>query len=212
MTLAGPTNNNITVAINSTPIEVVNAAEYLGLIIDNKLTFGSHIEYLESTLSRAVGIILKLKHFFPSSVLLKLYYALFHSNLLYGLLIWHNTYSTYANKISRLQNKAVKLIASSKRTDICAPIYEELKILQLHDLHIHETATFMHKFHNNELPASFSQYFNRIAAIHSVHTRSNTSGLTYYIPQYKTTHLLRSLKYTGVKIWNKIPNWIKTKS
>ena len=30
--------------------------------------------------------------------------------------------------------------------------------------------------------------------------------------QYKTTRLQRSLKYTGVKIWNKIPNWIKTKS
>ena len=104
------------------------------------------------------------------------------------------------------------MIANSKRTDKCAPIYEKLKILQLHDLHIYETAIFMHKFHNNKLPVSFSQYFNRIAAIHSVHTRSNTSGLTYYIPQYKTTRLQRSLKYTGVKIWNKIPTWIKTKS
>ena len=201
------------VAINSTPIEVVKEAKYLGLVIDNKLTFGSHIEYLESKLSRAVGIISKLKHFFPSSVLLKLYYALFHSNILYGLLIWHNTYSTYTDKVSRLQNKATKLIANSKRTDKCAPIYKKLKILKLHDLHIHETATFMYKFHNNKLPVplSFTQYFNRIAAIHSVHTRSNTSGLTYYIPQYKTTRLQRSLKY-GVKIWNKIPTWIKTKS
>ena len=181
-------------------------------MIDNKLTFGSHIEYLESKLFQAVGIISKLKHFFPSSVLLKLYYALFHSNILYGLLIWHNTYSTYTNKISRLQNKAIKLITKSKRTDKCAPIYEKLKILQLYNLHIYETATFMYKFYNNKLPVSFSQYFNRIAAIHSVHTRSNTFGLTYYTPQYKTTRPQRSLKYTGVKIWNKLPNWIKTKS
>ena len=126
----------------------------------------------------AIGIISKLKHFFPSSVLLKLYYALFHSNILYGLLIWHSTYSTYTNKISRLQNKAIKLIANSKRTDKCAPIYEKLKILQLHDLHIHETATFMYKFHNNKLPVSFSQYFNRVAAIHSVHTRSRAGHRT----------------------------------
>ena len=121
-------------------------------------------------------------------------------------------YSTSTNKISRLRNKAIKLIANSKRTDKCAPIYEKLKILQLHDLHVHETATFMYEFHNNTLPVSFSQYFNRIAAIHSVHTRSNTSGRTYCIPQYKTTCLLRSLIYTGVKIWSEIPNWIKTKS
>ena len=189
--------NNITVAT-----KVVKEAKYFGLIIDKKLTFGSHIEYLESKLSRAVCILSKLKHFFPSSVLLKLYYALFHSNILYGLLIWHNTYSTYTNKISRLQNKAIKLIANSKCTDKCVPIYEKLKILQLHDLYIHETATFMYKFHNNKLPVSSSQYFNRIAAIHSVHTKSNTSGLTYYIPQYKITRLQRCLKYTSVKMWN----------
>ena len=131
---------------------------------------------------------------------------------MYGLLIWHNTYSTYTNKIPRLQNKAIKLIANSKRTDKSAPIYEKLKILQLHDLHIHEIATFMYKFHNNKQPVSFSQYFNRIAAIHSVHTKSNTSGLTYYVSQYKTTRPQRSLKYTGVKIWNQIPHWIKTES
>ena len=118
-------SNNITVAINSTPIEVVKEAKYLELIIDNKLTFGSLIDYLESKLSRAVGIISKLKHIFPSSVLIKLYYASLHSNLLYGLLIWHNTYSTYTNKISRLQNKTIKLIANSRRTDKRAPIYEK---------------------------------------------------------------------------------------
>ena len=69
-------------------------------------------------------------------------------------------------------------------------------------------------------PAFFNQ-FNRIffrnilaelLQFISLRSRSNTSGLTYYIPQYKTTRLQRSLKYTGVKIWNKIPNWIKTKS
>ena len=183
--------NNVTVAINSTPIEVVEEAKYLGLTIDNKLTFGSHIEYLESELFRAVGIIAvsKLKHFFPSSVLLKLYFALFHSNILYGLLIWHNTYSTYTNKTSRLQNKAIKLITNSKRTDKCAPIYEKLEILQLHDLHIHKTATFMYKFHNNKLPVSFSQYFNQIAAIHSICRRSNTSGQWWALVTFKVTKL-----------------------
>ena len=148
----------------------------------------------------------------PSENFCVCYCIVCYATLLHGLLIWHNTYSTYTNKISRLQNKAIKLIANSKRTDKWAPIYEKLKILQLHDLHIHETATFMYKFHNNTLPVSFSQYFNRIAAIHSVHTKSNTAVLTYYIPQSKTTRLQRSLKYTGVKIWNKIPTWIKTKS
>ena len=184
-------------------------AKYLGIIVDNKLTFGPHIAQLESKLSRVDGILSKLKHFLPSSLLSKLDYALFYSNLLYGLLVWHNTYKTYTNKITGLQNKAVKLVSNSKRTDKCGPACKNLRILQLHDLHIYETAIFMHKFHNNKLPLSFSRFLVQDAEIHSANTRISTTGLKYYIPQYKTNRLQRSIKYVGVKIWNKIPELIK---
>ena len=145
----------------------------------------------------------------PSPLLLKLYYALFHSNLLYGLLVWHNTFKMYTSKITGLQSKAIKLISNSKRTDKCGPVYKSLGILQLPDLHIYETAIFKCKFHKNKLPLSFSRYFARIAEIHSANTRSSTTGLKYNIPQYKTNRLQRSIKYVGVKIWNKIPDSIK---
>ena len=203
------THDKIVVNINSTPIKIVKEVKYLGIIVDNKLTFGPHIAHLESKLSRAIGILSKLKHFLPSPLLLKLYYALFHSNLLYGLLVWHNTFKTYTSKITGLQNKAIKLISNSKRTDKCGPVYKSLGILQLPDLHIYETAIFMYKFHKNKLPLSFSRYFARIAEIHSANTRSSTTGLKYNIPQYKTNRLQRSIKYVGVKIWNKIPDSIK---
>ena len=206
------THDKIADTINSTLVKVVKEAKYLGIIVDNKLAFGPHIAHLESKLSRAVGILSKLKHFLPSHLLLKLYYALFHSNLLYGLLVRHNTYKAYTSKITGLQNKAVKLVSNSKRTDKCDPVYKNLRILQLHDLHIYETAIFMHKFHNNKLPLSFSRYFVRIAEIHSANTRRSTTGLKYYIPQYKTNRLQRSIKYVGVKIWNKIPDSIKKKT
>ena len=88
-----------------TPVKIVKEVKYPGLIVDNKLTFGPHITHLEFKLSRAVGILSKFNHFLPSPLLLKLYFALFHSNLLYWLLIRHNTYKTYASKITELQKK-----------------------------------------------------------------------------------------------------------
>ena len=77
-------HDKIAVTINSTPIKVVKKAKYLGIVVDNKLTFGPLIAHLESKLSRAVDILSKLKHFLLSPLPSKLYYALFHSNLLYG--------------------------------------------------------------------------------------------------------------------------------
>ena len=205
------THDKIAVTINLTSVKVMKEAKHLGIIVDNKLTFGPHIAHLESKLSRAVGILSKLKHFLPSPLLLKLYHALFHSNLLYGLLVWRNTYQTYTSKITGLQTEVVKLVSNSKRTDKCGPAYKNFGMLQLHDLHIYETAIFMHKFHNNKLPLSFWRYFVRIAEIHSANTRSSTTGLKYCIPLYKTNRLQRSIKYAGVKIWNKIHDSIKKK-
>ena len=39
--------------------------KYLGLIIDNKLSFENHIKYVEQKLACAIGIMGKLKHYLP---------------------------------------------------------------------------------------------------------------------------------------------------
>ena len=52
--------------INSIPVEVVEEAMYLEIIIDNKLTFDPHIAHLEVKLARSVEILSKLKHYLPS--------------------------------------------------------------------------------------------------------------------------------------------------
>ena len=116
-----------------------------------------------------------------------------------------NTYKTYTNKITALQNKAVKLISNSKRTDKCSPIYKNVETLQIQDLHFFETAMFMFKFCSKKLPRPFSHHFTPISEIHSVNTRSNTSGLKYYIPRFKTERLLRFIKYVGAEICTEYP-------
>jgi len=63
-------------------IKSVKSAKYLGVTLDEKLNFMSHIKTLEPKIARSVGILSKLKYYLPESALLKLYYS---SNLNYGL-------------------------------------------------------------------------------------------------------------------------------
>ena len=78
-------NFAITIKLNSSILQVSNNINYLGVIIDSKLFFKEHILKLKSKLSRAVGIMCKLKHIVPLRILIRLYYGFFHSHLLYGL-------------------------------------------------------------------------------------------------------------------------------
>ena len=109
-----PKLNQLPVAIktylNNTLSRQTSAANYLGITIDTDLKFHNHIVLLEHKISRTIGILSKLGHFLPQSALLKIYYALMHSQLMYGLPIWGSTFPSYINKLKSLQNKAVKMI------------------------------------------------------------------------------------------------------
>ena len=68
-------------------INIVDSAEYLGVVIDNKLNFKQHIKMMEEKVAFSVGILSKLKHFFPQNIMLQLYYTLVHPFLFHAILI-----------------------------------------------------------------------------------------------------------------------------
>ena len=76
---------NFNVNINNVSVTANEYVKYLGVLIDSKLNYNFHVKAVELKLSRAVGIIAKLKSFLPRNVLWQLYHALVHPHLLYGL-------------------------------------------------------------------------------------------------------------------------------
>ena len=196
---------NLEITIDSCQISVVESVKYLGICLNNKLTFGPHISYLQSKLSRSIGIISKIKFYVPDRVLLLLYFALFHSHITYGLIIWYSTYKTYTSKTSKLQNRIIKIITKSNPREKVLPLFKKYGILTLDDLFTYAMAALTFKYRSNNVPYNLSQYFTLTSDIHKLNTRS-CSFDTYYLPRFKTNKLQHSIKFTGVKVWNKIPN------
>ena len=56
------------------------SAKYLGIILDDHLSFKSHIKSLENKISRSVGVISRLSYYLPCNTLVTLYYTLVHSH------------------------------------------------------------------------------------------------------------------------------------
>ena len=199
---------NLEITIDSCQISVVESVKYLGIYLDNKLTFGPYIAYLQSKLSRSIGIISKIKYYVPDRAILLLHLASFHSHITYGLIIWYSTYKTYSSKISKLQNRIIKIITKSNPREKVLSLFKKHGILTLDDLFTYEMAALMFKYLSNNVPYNLSQYFTLTSDIHTLTTRSCSSD-TYYLPRFKTNKLQHSIKFIGVKVWNKIPNAIK---
>ena len=196
------------VLLNGTTVPLSNSVKYLGVTLGSKLTFESHIKIRETNLSKAVGIICKLKCVLPKDALIKLYYALFHPHLLYGLLIWGSTYPTYLMRISSLQNKVVKLVGGGAFQDRATPFYYKLNIPKLTDLYKIEISQLMYNIvlRPRHLPNNFSKYFEKACKISQRSTRSIDLS---YIPRFRSNRLQNSNTYQGVKIWNSISHSIR---
>ena len=80
------------IIFDGAPISRVNSMNFLGMFIDDKLSWTQHVNYLCSVISRNVGILNKLKYFLPSNILYNIYNALILSHISYGILAWGRAY------------------------------------------------------------------------------------------------------------------------
>ena len=104
-------------------------------MIDKKVNSQNHIQTIKSKLPRSVEISYGLKSVLPREALGKIYFALLHPHLLYGLVAWGSTFLTYMSKLESLQNKAAKITGGGTIKESPTPFHGKLKILKLSNLY-----------------------------------------------------------------------------
>jgi hypothetical protein len=65
--------------------------KFLGIHIDEQLSWKCHIKKLFSKIFRAIFCINRVKNILPFGVLKSLYYSLVHSHIIYGIQTWGNS-------------------------------------------------------------------------------------------------------------------------
>ena len=76
------------IKIGETPIKQVSETKFLGIIIDDKLSWNPQIQYLRRKLSSSIGILNQIKDSISISLHKNLYHTLFESHLCYGITSW----------------------------------------------------------------------------------------------------------------------------
>ena len=71
--------------INDNPIEQLAEFNFLGITIDQNVTWNADITKTSIKIARVTGILHKFKHSFPQRILRLIYNSLIHPHLIYGL-------------------------------------------------------------------------------------------------------------------------------
>ena len=75
----------VTIIINRQAIQQKDYVKYLRVLIDSKLSFKQHITVITKKISRAIGLLYKLRHYVTRKVLIIMYYSLIYPFLIYAL-------------------------------------------------------------------------------------------------------------------------------
>ena len=101
------------IILDGSTLKRVQSSRFLGITIDEELSWKPHVNNVCNTVSRNIGMINKLKHCFPQPTLKSLYYAIVYPHLNYGVLAWGNAYKTLMDRLLLLQKKALRIISNT---------------------------------------------------------------------------------------------------
>ena len=156
-------------------------------------------------LSRANGIISKLRYNAPLDICKRVYYAIFFSHLINGCNLWSLT--PCKNNISRiecLQKKCVRIMTFAPFNAHTNPIFQEIELLKVQDVIKTQQLKLVYDFQRNCLPddlMSLFQFTTDVQTTNLVLNRAYNNLL--YLPPFKTMNYgKKSIKYQCPKIWN----------
>ena len=197
-----PNIPDLNLILNNVVIPRVSFTKFLGLWIDDKLTWQVHVEKLQLKLKSHLDMLYKSKNL--------LYFGQIYSNLCYGIGIWGPMVRvSHINKLIKIQNRCVSQINPAA---CISDIYSTQHLLNLHQIIRLEQSKLGFKLCNNMLPPCVSnemltdQNSKSIVKAHKYETRKKN------IPNWPNTRdqlYMSSFLYQAPLAYSNLPDKLR---
>ena len=191
--------------IDGNSIDKITNFSFLGLTINENLTWKNHVNVISNKISRISGLLNRLKFYLPTNTKIRIYNSLILPHCYYGILAW----GFECNRIYKLQKASVRSISNSKYNAHTDPLFKQLKLLKVEDIFTIQQYKFYHKYMSNNLPIYFNfSFFTPYTRGHCYNTRTQ---LDLQIPKIKHEFMKKCIRYSIPCVINKAPVQIKSK-
>jgi len=194
------------ISVNGSLLAQKSEINFLGIILDQSLSWRPHIQAVSNKISKSIGVLRKINRHLSRKVMLSLYNSLVLPYLQYGISIWGSARPTTLNSLFVAQKKALKTALILPWRTSTSDLFNLTNALPLECLYQLSVATFIFKFENSLLPSCFHSYFQANNQTHRFNTRSAS---LFRLPLFSTSCCQQSILFQGPKIWSKIPPHIR---
>ena len=128
-------NSSLKIEIDTIPLTNVHYTRFLGILLDESLSWKPHIRAITTKMAKSIGILNKICLLINTEVAIMLYYAMVYPYINYCNIIWASTYQTKLKPIYQLQKRAVRIISCAYQRHSSQPLLLQSGILSVYQVY-----------------------------------------------------------------------------
>lgn len=195
-------SSSLQITINGEEIKRTTSTRFLGVIIDDQLSWKNHVAHISSKLSKSVGIIGRVGKLIPHENRVNLYHSLLLPYFSYCHIVWGSAGSSFLKRLIVLQKKAIRAINLAPFRAHTQDMFYDNQILPVQSMNQYYSSIFLYKCMHEKLPHTFLSDFKLHLVRHPSPITRNQTVTKMSIPRCRTTFGQRRLMFTLSKLYN----------
>ena len=193
------------ISVNGNNISSCQEIKVLGVTLDEKLNFNSHISGLCKKASRQINILKRLSKYLNQESRVSIYKSFISSNFNYCPVAWIFCGKRNSNKLEKLQERALRFVFND-RTSCYSALLKRGNFLSLSAIRLRALAIEVYKCVKKLNPAYMNDLFELNETPYNFRDPFKLKQLEFS----NKTFGFRSFSYYGSKLWNSLPVEIKS--
>jgi hypothetical protein len=192
------------ISIGNDHIQKVNETKYIGITIDQHLSWTSHVNNICRSLAKYFGIYYNIRNYITNNLARTIYYSTIYPLISYAIEVYGTATSTYITKIQTMQNKLLRILTKKNRLYSTDKLHTELNILKVKDVYKKAILGFVYSCVMEDPIPAFTTYYS---TQHNRYNTRNANDLTTF--RSKTNWGQTTIHSTGARLWNSLPSEAK---
>lgn len=202
-TAANIKNFNIHLNIDGQTIHQVNDYNYLGLHLDNIMSWDNHVDKIKKCITPYIFALNRTRRLLSRKTAEMIYFAHIHSHLTYAAPAWCGTRTTKLEKLRVLQHRALKTVFGLPRLTPSSSLYNE-KYLCVDNIIKFELIMFIFKVINGLTRNNY--VLTLVADVHNHETRQQPN---FYLTTFRTSMGNSNAMNMSLTLYNRLPAALK---
>ena len=192
--------------VDGLPIEQVRVFKFLGVLLNDTLTWNDHIGHICTKVSRSLNLLRRLSWFLPKSLLLLYFKSYVLPTFDYCDVVWSNCTNEDAKRLETLFNFGCRLVLHKPRFYSASSARQELHFTTLSARRKFHMCQTMYKCMNSLSPPYLTRLFRTPSTHHNTRA-SSTKQLN--LPMTNSTFGQKAFSFTGALVWRSLPDNVR---